>query len=125
MATVKVDDLDNKITEEVEEHFFTDIHGQRWSIDLSPKSVAAMDKAMEQFTKVATAVSSAIATPSRRGDGKAAKIRAWAAKQDPPIEVSGRGKIDGDIEAKYDAAHPDLDQMTLDGASNGAGSGAS
>jgi hypothetical protein len=121
MATVKVDDLDNKITEEVEEYFFTDIHGQRWSIDLSPKSIAAMDKVMEQFTRVATSVSSVIATISRRGDGKAAKIRAWAAAQEPPIEVPARGKIDGDIEAKYDAAHPHRDQMTLDDASKGSG----
>jgi Lsr2 len=120
MATVKVDDLDNKITEEVEEHFFTDIHGQRWSIDLSPKSVAAIDKVMEPFTKVATPVGSVVATLSRRGDGKAAKIRAWAAEQEPPVEVPARGKIDKDVEAKYDAAHHD--QMTLGDASKGTGS---
>jgi hypothetical protein len=85
--------------------------GTSYEIDLGEKNQAAMDKALAKFIAVARKKSgSAPSSGGRRRAGARAKgptelsaIRAWA--QENGFEVSDRGRIPGEVQAAYDAAH--------------------
>ena len=86
--------------------------GTSYEIDLGTKNQAAMDKALAKFIAVARKRSGTVAL-SPRGRGRAGSrvkgptelsaIRAWA--QENGFEVSDRGRIPGEVQAAYDAAH--------------------
>ena len=85
--------------------------GTSYEIDLGVKNQAAMDKALAKFIAAARKKSgSSIPSRTRGRVGARAKgrteisaIRAWA--QQNGFEVSDRGRIPGEVQAAYDAAH--------------------
>lgn len=84
--------------------------GTSYEIDLGEKNQAALDKALSKYLGVARKVSRSGAAPTRRGSGAAAgrrsdlaEIRAWA--RENGLDVSERGRISGEVQQAYDAAH--------------------
>ena len=102
------DDLDN--TEGASTVYFA-YRGTSYEIDLGEKNQAALDKALAKFIAAARKTSGSVTSSSgRRRTGGRAKgptelsaIRTWA--QENGFEVSDRGRISGEVQAAYDAAH--------------------
>ena len=99
------DDLDgSKDATEVAFSF----NGSDYTIDLSKKNLALMEKALKPYQDAATKVSGR--TASRRGKTSRssssrrdlAKIREWAREQG--IEVSERGRVSSVVIEQYEAA---------------------
>jgi hypothetical protein len=84
-------------------------NGVDYTIDLSKKNAAAMEKALKPYIDAATKTSRrASSTGGRNGRTRSkrndlADIRAWARSQG--IEVSERGRIPASVIEQYDAAH--------------------
>jgi hypothetical protein len=103
-VTHVIDDLDgSKDASEVRFSF----EGVDYSIDLSRKNRAALEKALKPYIDAGTRVSRR--SPSRRGRGSASSrrdlsaIREWARGQG--LEVSDRGRVPNSIIERYEAAH--------------------
>lgn len=103
------DDLDN--SEGASTVSFS-YRGLSYEIDLGEKNQAAMDKALAKYISAArrkTGSSAPSAIGRRRGGARTkgptelSAIRAWA--QENGFEVSDRGRIPGEVQAAYDAAH--------------------
>jgi hypothetical protein len=93
------------------------LDGTSWTIDLSAKNRAALEKALKPYISKATQQKP---QPTRRGragpSGKAARgvragrsrgdlgeIRAWARSNG--FAVSDRGRISAEVQQAYDSAH--------------------
>jgi hypothetical protein len=109
-TTVTVyDDLDN--TEGASRVSFA-YRGTSYEIDLGAKNQAALDKALAKYIAAARKKPGpAPSAPVGRGRSKAKTkaridllaIRTWA--QEQGLEISDRGRIPGEIQQAYDAAH--------------------
>src|SRR3954469_6927782 len=105
-TTVTVtDDLDG--TANAKEVTFS-LNGESWTIDLSAKNRAALEKALKPYIAKATKqgrrrpAASAKKTARRAGTDLAA-IREWANSNGH--QVSDRGRISVVVQQAYDAAH--------------------
>lgn len=104
-ATVTTDDLDGSANADTVSFGYD---GTSYTIDLSKKNRAAMDKALKPYLAAASkkgrAPTSRTNTSQRRNPGPdLADVRAWAANQG--ITVSGRGRIAQATLDAYAAAH--------------------
>lgn len=100
---ILVDDLDGG---EAEETVPFSVDGVSYEIDLSTKNAAAMRDTFGRYVASARRVGGRTRTRgagSTRRDNRSASIREWARSQGH--QVSDRGRIPGDLAAKYDAAH--------------------
>jgi hypothetical protein len=90
--------------------------GTWWTIDLSAKNRATLEKALKPYLAKATKVSAratrssgsrrrSSSAASRRGSSRAdlAQVRAWARSNGH--DVSDRGRVSLAIQQAYDAAH--------------------
>ena len=98
-----IDDTDG--TEAAETVAFA-LDGVHYEIDLNDKNAKALRDTIGAW--VGRARSGGKPTQSRRiiqavGDSRSALIRAWAAKEG--VRVPARGRIPGDVQRQYDAAH--------------------
>jgi hypothetical protein len=99
------DDLDG--TEAVESVTFA-LRGTEWELDLSPKNVAALEKALGKYMDAGRRVGRPKAKRAPRArakvtQGSVPEIRAWAAANG--YTVSSRGRIPGEIREAFEAAH--------------------
>ena len=105
VQVILVDDIDGGAATETV-GFALD--GVSYEIDLSAKNAAKLRDAFASYVGAARKVGSG-RRPGRRagrrasGDDRNAQIRAWAKSKN--LKVSERGRLPGDIVAKYDAAH--------------------
>jgi hypothetical protein len=105
-TTVTVtDDLDGSAN--AKEVTFS-LNGEAWTIDLSAKNRAALEKALKPYIAKATKQSRRSVSASRRNTGRAprkdlATVREWA--KNNGHEVSDRGRISATVQQAYDAAH--------------------
>jgi hypothetical protein len=86
------------------------LNGKAWTIDLSPKNRAALEKALKPYISKATEqgrrpsrrsrATRAASRPRSRTD--LAAVRDWAKSNG--YQVSDRGRISADIQEAYDAA---------------------
>ncbi|GAA2500690.1 Lsr2 family protein [Terrabacter carboxydivorans] len=98
-----IDDTDG--TEAAETLTFA-LDGVQYEIDLNDKNAKALRDTIG--TWAGRARSGGKPTQSRRtikavGHSRSALIRAWAAKQG--VQVPARGRIPGEVQQQYDAAH--------------------
>ena len=106
LVEVLVDDLDG--TEAVES-VLLGWNGQWRRIELSEKNLTALSKAVDRFWEAGRPVAERSSGRRPRaartdGNGRDPKaIRAWAAANG--IAVPQRGRIPGEIERQYNAAH--------------------
>ena len=81
--------------------------GTQYTIDLSRKNRAVLEKALKPFTEAATKVSRRGSQRRSASNGSGRRdlpaIRAWAADQG--IDVASRGRIPRSVVDGYDAAH--------------------
>jgi hypothetical protein len=103
------DDLDN--TEGASTVSFA-YRSTNYEIDLGAKNQAALDKALAKFIAAARKKAGpAPSSPAGRGRSRArtkarpdlSAIRTWA--QEQGLEISDRGRIPGEVQQAYDAAH--------------------
>jgi hypothetical protein len=102
------DDLDN--SEGASTVSFT-YRGTGYEIDLGQKNQAALDKALSKYIAAARKKTSRPPMPSSRGRSKArtkgrpdlTAVRNWA--HENGYDVSDRGRIPGEVQDAYDAAH--------------------
>ena len=106
-TTVTVtDDLDGSAN--AKEVTFS-LNGQAWTIDLSAKNRAALEKALKPYIAKATKqgrrrpVSSVRKTAVRGRRTELAAVREWAKSNGH--QVSDRGRISATVQQAYDAAH--------------------
>ena len=106
-TTVTVtDDLDGSAN--AKEVTFS-LNGESWTIDLSAKNRAALEKALKPYIAKATNRDAAVQPPQRRGPLVAAArtdvaaVRDWANSNGH--QVSDRGRISAAVQQAYDAAH--------------------
>jgi hypothetical protein len=105
-TTVTVtDDLDGSAN--AKEVTFS-LNGEAWTIDLSAKNRAALEKALKPYIAKATKQTRRPASASRRSTGRAARkdlaaVREWA--KNNGHQVSDRGRISATVQQAYDAAH--------------------
>ncbi len=106
-TTVTVtDDVDGSAN--AEEVTFS-LNGESWTIDLSARNRAALEKALKPYiAKAAKRGRRGSVTPSRRTTGRAprtdlATVRDWAKSNGH--QVSDRGRISAIVQQAYDAAH--------------------
>src|ERR1700712_1254585 len=80
--------------------------GIAYAIDLGPKNLAKLEKALEPFIEHATrqrGTATKAAKPTSTGrDYDLVALREWAGKQ--KIEVPQRGRVPGSVVAQYKAA---------------------
>lgn len=85
------------------------LNGESWSIDLSAKNRAALEKALKPYIAKATKQGRPrLASSSRRTSGRAhradiAAVRDWAKTNGH--QVSDRGRISDTVQQAFDAAH--------------------
>ncbi len=85
------------------------LNGESWTIDLSAKNRAALEKALKPYIAKATkqgrsrSVSSSRKTTGRAPRTDMAAVRNWAKSNGHP--VSDRGRISATVQQAYDAAH--------------------
>jgi hypothetical protein len=85
------------------------LDGTSYEIDLNAKNAAKLRDAFASWVGAArkagrsTSSSGARRRSRRGGDDRVAEIRAWARSKG--IKVSERGRISGDVVAKWEAAH--------------------
>lgn len=102
VVTHVTDDLDG--SKDAEEVRFA-LHGAEYSIDLSKKNRAALEKALQPYIDAGTKTSGRRST-SRRGPSSTSTrrdlkaVREWAKEQG--LEVSERGRIPASILEQYD-----------------------
>jgi hypothetical protein len=113
-ATVEVliDDLDGS---EAAETVRLGWNGDWRELELSKKNVAALSRALDRYWDVSRPVSEDGQLRRRRRPTKASSSRPSKAKRDPKvirewatnngIDVPARGRIPGDVERRYNAAH--------------------
>ncbi len=113
-ATVEVliDDLDGS---EAAETVRLGWNGDWRELDLSKKNLAALSRAFDKYWDVSRPVSEDGRSGRRRTPKKASSSRRTKAKRDPKairmwatnngIDVPTRGRIPGDVERRYNAAH--------------------
>ena len=80
--------------------------GVNYEIDLSKKNLAKLEKALAPFIEVARRAPSTTRRPGSRSSAvrtDRAAVRIWAKEQG--LNVSERGRISAEVEAKYQAAH--------------------
>jgi hypothetical protein len=84
--------------------------GVDYTIDLSKKNIAAMEKALKPYVDAATKVSGRSGPAARRKAPRpnesrkdTAKVREWARQQG--LEISDRGRVPASIVEQYDAAN--------------------
>ena len=114
-TTVTVtDDLDGSAN--AKEVSFS-LDGDTWTIDLSAKNRAAIEKALKPYIakatqqptqpsrrgRAGTPAKGARRVPSRRSRGDLGEIRTWANSNG--YAVSDRGRISADVQQAYDSAH--------------------
>lgn len=103
-VTQITDDVDGST--DAEEVSFA-YEGVQYSIDLSKKNKAALEKALTPYlaaaTKVSRRSSGRRSTSNTASRGDLSAVRAWASKQG--IEVSARGRIAKSVIDQYDASH--------------------
>ncbi len=106
-TTVTVtDDLDGSAN--AKEVSFS-LNGESWSIDLSAKNRAALEKALKPYIAKATKqgrhrpVSTAKKTAGRKPRTDLAAVRDWAKSNGH--QVSDRGRISTTVQQAYHAAH--------------------
>ncbi len=105
-TTIVTDDLDGTSAAETVSFSY---EGVAYSIDLSKKNRAALEKALKPYLAAATKVrrstrrSSSRSTSRRRPGPALSDVRNWAAEQG--MEVSARGRIAQDVLNAYTAAH--------------------
>jgi Lsr2 len=103
VSVVVSDDLDGS---EGAETVTFGLDGVTYEIDLAEKNRAKLDKAMAPYLQAARRVAR---RPGRGGTrsvairGDRAAVRAWAKEQG--LAVSERGRISGEVQRQYDAAH--------------------
>ena len=102
VVTHITDDLDG--SKDAEEVRFA-LQGVEYTIDLSKKNRAALEKALKPYVDVATKVStrSAARSSTRRSGGQSngqREVREWAKAQG--IEISDRGRIPGSVVEQYE-----------------------
>lgn len=101
---ILVDDLDGG---EAEETVPFSVDGVSYEIDLSARNAAALRDTFGRYVASARRIGGRTRTRagsgSTRRDNRSAQIRVWARSQGH--QVSDRGRIPGDLAAKYDAAH--------------------
>ena len=98
--------LDDISGEDGAETYTFSLNGTQYSIDLSEKNAAKLEKALAPFVAKATKVGArrrSSSPSSNSGRKDLPQVREWAKKQ--KIAVSGRGRISKDVLAQYDAAH--------------------
>jgi hypothetical protein len=97
------DDLDGGVAAETVSFA---LDGKSYEIDLNEKNAAKLRETLAPWIGVSRRAGSATESGRTRGARRAtdtADIRRWAAEQGIP--VSARGRISGDLRAKYEAAH--------------------
>jgi hypothetical protein len=105
-TTVTVtDDLDGSAN--AQEVTFS-LNDQAWTIDLSAKNRAALEKALKPYLGKATKQAGRSVSASRRSTRRAprkdlAAVREWA--KNNGHQVSDRGRISATVQQAYDAAH--------------------
>lgn len=109
VVTSRLCDVDNA-HKDAEQHVFA-LDGTFFTADLCPADAVKLQKALEPYTKVAAELSAKEALKLTGGTTNGHEVdlqavRAWAAKQDPPIKVAEKGRIAGDVIEKYLAANP-------------------
>ncbi|MFL6181135.1 MAG: Lsr2 family protein [Actinomycetes bacterium] len=99
---VLIDDIDGR---DADETVRFSLDGSSYEIDLSASNAARLRNAMAEFVGHARKVSPRGGRRARSGStqGKSAEIRAWAREQG--LQVNERGRIPGDLTAKFEAAH--------------------
>ncbi|MEP6650254.1 MAG: Lsr2 family protein [Lapillicoccus sp.] len=101
-----IDDLDGSAN--AKEVTFS-LNGESWTIDLSTKNRAALEKALKPYIAKATkqgrrrTVSSSRKTTVRAPRMDLAAVRDWAKSNGH--QVSDRGRISASVQQAYDAAH--------------------
>ena len=96
-TVVKVDDIDPSIDEDVRT-VALGFRGVEYEIDLGPRHRAALEEVLAPFIEAARPTRAP--TPRRAHHrAEAAAIRAWAADQG--IDLQSRGRIPGDVRARY------------------------
>jgi hypothetical protein len=84
-------------------------NGESWTIDLSAKNRAALEKALKPYIAKATKQGRRRSTPSPRKTTRRAPrtdlavVREWA--KNNGHQVSDRGRISATVQQAYDAAH--------------------
>jgi hypothetical protein len=113
-ATVEVliDDLDGS---EAAETVRLGWNGDWRELELSKRNLAALSRALDRYWDVSRPVSEDGQSRRRRRPTKASSSRRSKAKRDPKvirvwatnngIDVPARGRIPGDVERRYNAAH--------------------
>lgn len=102
---VITDDMDG--SEGAQEVSFA-FQGTEYTIDLSPKNLAKLEKSLTPYIEAGTRVPSS-RRGARRGSGSAsgksdaAAIRAWA--KENGHSVPDRGRIPAEVREAYEAAH--------------------
>lgn len=109
-TTITTDDLDGTSSAETVTFGYA---GKAYSIDLSKKNRAALEKALRPYIAAATKVgrrsqggtrrSARSASNSRRSGPSLADVRSWAHEQGMP--VAERGRVAQEIIDAYEAAH--------------------
>ncbi len=85
------------------------LNGESWTIDLSAKNRAALEKALKPYIAKATTQGRRRSAPSSRRTARRAPrtdlaaVRDWAKSNGH--QVSDRGRISAAIQQAYDAAH--------------------
>jgi hypothetical protein len=81
------------------------INGAAYEIDLAPKNLAKLEKALAPYVKAGRRISARGRRPvARRATGHDnAAIRAWAKSKG--LKVSERGRISADVIGQYEARH--------------------
>ncbi len=103
VSIVLVDDLDG--TEATETVTFG-LDGSNYEIDLNDANAAAMREALSGYVGHARKLSGAGRRGRKPAGGAASNtkaVREWAKSQG--MDVSERGRISGDVQQAYDAAH--------------------
>ncbi len=104
-SVIVTDDLDGSDNAST---FSFGYQGTAYEIDLGKKNSSKFSNAIRPYVEVARRVPSQRRTtrtsPANRGDHTdRAAVRAWAREQG--LKVSERGRISGDIVARYEASH--------------------
>ncbi|WP_141014214.1 histone-like nucleoid-structuring protein Lsr2 [Nocardioides sambongensis] len=96
------DDMDG--SDDAQEVSFA-LQGTSYTIDLTAKNFAKLEKALAPFIENAQRVpaSKRARRPSANGQSKSAKVRSWA--KDNGYEVPNRGRVPQAVVEAYDAAH--------------------
>jgi Lsr2 len=109
---VLIDDIDGS---EAAETVRLGWNGDWRELDLSKKNLTALTRAFDKYWDVSRPVSEDGQSRRRRRSTKASSPRRTKAKRDPKtirvwatnngIDVPARGRIPGDVERQYNAAH--------------------